>query len=227
MNATMGTGLRRGALTIALALAPDLALVEAWGQAAPSAPPPPPAAVSPAAPVPAAPVTPVPTTRPTLIPEPGDPVNVDEVVLQAKSVLILSGTSGWDDGLKNLRAAFARMEADLSKLGLAPRGRPLAVFTQTTDDNFSFEAMIPIDAAPSPAPALSTEMRFGSTPSGKAFRFVHKGPYDDIDSTYETITTYLEAKDLVAKDVFFEEFVNDVADPAGTDLEVNIYVQPK
>ena len=188
----------------------------------------PPATITqtPAAP-PATPAPPVQGARPTLVPEPGDPVNVDDVVLPAKPVLILSGSGGWDDGLKILKAAFARIEAQLATAGIAPAGRPIAVFTQTNDDTFKYEAMVPIAATPSPAPTLPPEMRFGTTPGGKAYRFTHKGAYDDIDTTYETITTYLEAKDIVAKDVFLEEFVNDPKDAADTNAEINIYVQPK
>ncbi|HMO30766.1 GyrI-like domain-containing protein [Enterovirga sp.] len=175
-----------------------------------------------------APASPAPSSRPTLLPEAGDPANMDEVMLVSKPVLILSGTSDWDNGLKNLRAAFASLESELARLGIAPAGRPLALYTQPTDDNFKFDAMIPIAAPPATPPAdLAKDMRFGETPSGKAFRFVHKGAYDDIDSTYETITTYLEAKDIVARDAFMEEFVNDVADPADETMEVNIFVQPK
>lgn len=182
---------------------------------------------SPAPAGPGGPAGPAPS-RPTLLPEAGDPANMDEVMLVPKPVLILSGSSDWDSGLKTLRAAFASLESELARLGIAPAGRPLALYTQPTDDNFKFDAMIPIAAAPATPPAdLAKDMRFGETPSGKAYRFVHKGAYDDIDSTYETITTYLEAKDIVARDAFMEEFVNDASDPADENMEVNIFVQPK
>lgn len=187
---------------------------------------PPPASANPAPPP--ADANPAAPARQTLLPEAGDPSNVDEVVLTAKPVLILSGTSDWDGGLKNIRESFAKIEAELARLNIVPTGRPIVLYTQTTDDNFKFDAMIPIAAAPGSAPAdLAKDMRFGETPSGKAYRFVHKGAYDDIDNTYETITTYLEAKDIVARDAFMEEFVNDVSDAADTKLEANIFVQPK
>ena len=185
----------------------------------------------PGQPGPTAPAIPAPpvdaTSRPTLIPSAGDPANVDDVILPEKPVLILPGSSNWDYGLKIIRTSFAEIEGEMARLGLKPAGRPIAVYTQTTDDSFKYDAMIPIEAVPSPSPGLPGAMRFGVTPSGKAFRFVHKGPYDDIDTTYDTITTYLEAKDVAAKDVFFEEFVNDIANPSDGNLEVNIFVQPK
>jgi effector-binding domain-containing protein len=165
--------------------------------------------------------------RPPLVAEPGDPSNVDEVVLPERPVLVLAGTSTWEEGLKNLWAAFDRVEAELKRLGLTPTGRPVAVFTKTTDDDFGFDAMVPIAAAPTSAATPPAGFRFGTTPAGKAYRFVHKGPYEDIDATYETVTTYLDAKDILAKDAFIEEYVTDVKDPADPALEINIYVQPK
>jgi effector-binding domain-containing protein len=203
------------------------------GAQAPAQPSPPQSTPAPAAPTipatpPAATTPPIAAARTTLLPEAGDPANVDEVMLTAKPVLVVSGTSDWDNGLKNIRAAATRVEAELKRLGIAATGRPLVLYTQTNDDNFKFDAMVPVAAAPASAPAdLPKDMRFGETPSGKAWRFVHKGPYDDIDSTYETVTTYLEAKDIVARDAFIEEFVTDTADPADANLEVNIFVQPK
>ncbi len=149
------------------------------------------------------------------------------MVLPAKPVLMVSGTSSWEEGLTNLRAAFARLDAELARDGIAPAGRPVAVFTETTDDLFRFDAMVPVGQIPNPAPALGPDLRFGTTPSGRAYRFVHRGPYDDIDSTYETITAYLDAKDVAAKDAFIEEYLDDISDPADPNLGINIFVQPR
>lgn len=186
--------------------------------------PPVPAPVSPPAPSPAPPVV---SGLPTLIPGAGDMSDVDEVVLPEKPALLLSGSAKWEGALATLRAAFARITAELAKSGLAPAGRPICVFTQTSDDGFKFDAMVPVAAAPSALPTLPPEMRFATTPSGKAYRFVHKGPYDDVDTTYETVTAYLDAKDIVAKDSFVEEYIDDITDPGDPNLAINIFVQPK
>lgn len=179
-------------------------------------------------PVPApAPVAPVAAGLPTLVPGVGDTSDVDEVVLPEKPTLVLSGSAKWEGAFATLRAAFARVTAELAKDGLAPAGRPISVFTQTGDDGFRFDAMVPIAALPATPPTLPPDMRLATTPSGKAYRFVHRGPYDDIDTTYETVTAYLDAKDIVAKDAFVEEYVDDVTDPGDPNLAINIFVQPK
>ena len=121
--------------------------------------------------------------RPTLVPGAGDPVDGDEVTLPAKPAAILSGSSTWDEAFATLKKAFQRIEAELAKAGIGPAGRPVTVFTQTDDDGFRYDAMLPIDRAPEDRPPnLSPDIRFETTPSGRALRFVHRGPYDDIGS---------------------------------------------
>src|SRR3954451_14560435 len=165
--------------------------------------------------------------RPTLVPNVGDPVDVDEATLPAKSAAVLSGTSTWDEGFENLKKAFQRIEDELAKAGITPAGRPIAVFVQTDDIGFRYDAMIPIERAPEGRPNLTPEIRFGTTPSGRALRFVHKGPYDDIDSTYETVTAYLDAKNIEVKDSFVEEYVSDLNSADDSNLEINIFAMPK
>jgi effector-binding domain-containing protein len=166
--------------------------------------------------------------RPTLVPDAGDPVDVDEVTLPAKPAAILSGSSTWEEAFATLKKAFQRIEDELAKAGIGPAGRPVTVFTQTDDDGFRYDAMLPIDRAPEDRPPnLSPDLRFGTTPSGRALRFVHRGPYDDIDSTYETVTAYLDAKNIEVKDFFVEEYVSDFTSADDASLEINIFVLPK
>jgi len=197
---------------------------------APAQPPAATAQPAPAAPSPAAPVSPAPAqaaARTTLFPNPGDPTNVEEGVLVAKPTVVLTGTSTWDEAFTALKNAFAKIEDELKKAGIAPTGRPLTVFVHTDDMGFRYEAMIPIAQVPEGKTELTPEIKFGKTPEGKSFRFVHKDAYDEIDGTYETITAYLDAKDIEAKDAFIEEYVSDFTDAQDTNFEINIYVQPK
>jgi effector-binding domain-containing protein len=193
-------------------------------------------AQTPSVPAPAAPATPVPAPTPapsppggrtTLVPTPGDPTNVEDVVLSGKPAAIASGTSTWEQAFDNLKAVFGKIEDALTRAGIAPTGKPLTVFVHTDDQGFRYEAMIPIAGAPEGKAELTPEIKFGRTPEGKAFRFVHKDAYEEIDGTYETITAYLDAKNIVAQDAFIEEYANEMTDANDANLEVNIYVQPK
>lgn len=226
-----------GTLALALALGPSLAQTAAPGATepatpAPATPSPSPAPASPTAPAPA-PVTPPPASpetradRPTLLPSPGDPSDVDDVTLAPKPAAILSGQSTWDDGFAQIMGSFRRLEEELRRAGIAPAGRPLAVFLETDDMGFRYEAMIPITEAPDGRGQIPPEVRFGKTPEGRVLRFVHKAPYDDIDSTYETITAYLDAKGIEPRDLFVEEYATDAKDPDDPNLEINVFVFPK
>jgi effector-binding domain-containing protein len=214
------------------AAAPAPAAPPAVPQAAPSpapadTPAPATAQPAPAAQPPAGPAPAQQAGRTTLFPNPSDPTGVEEGVLAARTTAVLAGTSTWDEAFDNLKQAFVKVEDELKKAGIAPTGRPLTIFVDTDDNGFKYEAMVPIAGVPEGKTELTPEIKFGKTPEGKSFRFVHKDAYDEIDGTYETITAYLDIKEIVAKDAFIEEYVSDFTDSQDTNFEVNIYVQPK
>ncbi|KAB1077816.1 GyrI-like domain-containing protein [Methylobacterium soli] len=212
--------------------APDTAKSGTGPSTAPSAT----QAVTPPMPSPPPGVT-APASRQTLVAAPGDANDVDEVSLPPKPAAILSGKAKWEEAVPSLKAAFARIEAELAKAGITPTGRPIAVFAKTDDDGFQYEAMIPVAPVPDSKAAEGKlaeagsgdggPLRLGTTPSGKALRFPHKGSYDEIDGTYETLTAYLDAKDVVVQDRFIEEYVTDLKDRADEKLDVNIYALVK
>ncbi len=199
---------------------------------APLAPPPgaPAAPASPAAPappVPAAPATPAANPDRTLADKPGDPSDVDDLTLTARPALGLSGSTSWERGLEDLKAAQGRLAAEARRLGLAIAGRPVTLFRETDDAGFRFDALLPVERPPGPDVALDSGIRTLSTPAGRVLRFVHRGAYEDIDATYEGITAYLDAKGVTVQDQFAEEFVVTPKEPADPDAEINIYVLPR
>jgi effector-binding domain-containing protein len=103
-------------------------------------------------------------------------------------------------------------------------GRPLTVFVETDDQGFRYEAMIPLENLPDGKDALSSDVRLGKSPAGKAMKFQHRAAYDEIDSTYEAITAFLDEKGLEAKNLFVEEYLNDVKGADDTSLQIDIYV---
>lgn len=169
--------------------------------------------------------SPAPPARGTLVPTPGEANEVDEVTLPAKPAAILPGQATWEQAVPSLKASFRRIEDALAKIGVRPTGRPLAVFTKTEESGFEYEAMVPVEAAPGTSSVEA--LRFGTTPSGKALRFKHLGPYDDIDGTYETFTAYLDAKEIAVQDRFVEEYATDLTDGTDEKLDINIYALAK
>jgi effector-binding domain-containing protein len=203
---------------------------------APAAATPTPAAPSAAAPAasPPAASTPAPASPPSTLPpaasppadaeKPADDSSGQSLEMTARPAAYIEGKANWNEGFNALMGSFATIKAELAKAGIAPTGHPLAVFTETDDNGFSYRTMIPIAAAAEGKTSLSDLVKLGQTPAGKAMKFPHRGSYADIDSTYEAITAYLDEKGLEAANLFVEEYLNDVKTPDDPNLQVDIYV---
>jgi effector-binding domain-containing protein len=186
-----------------------------------------PAAPPPAATPPAAPAAPPAATAPGAAPDSGaidDSSAGQSLEMVGHAAAYIEGKTNWNEGFAALMAAHAQIKAELAKAGLAPSGRPITVFTETDDNGFSYRAMVPIDKSPEGKTALSDTVKLGQTPAGKAMKFEHRGSYEDIDSTYEAITAYLDEKGLEAANLFVEEYLNEVKTPDDPNLQVDIYV---
>ncbi len=146
------------------------------------------------------------------------------VELQARPTVALSGTAEWDDGMRALAEAIGKLRTEMAKAGLEPAGNPLAAFVETDDKGFRFEAMIPLAALPEPAPALQNGARIATSPTGKTMKFEHRGSYDEIDSTYEAITAYLDEKGLEAQNLFVEEYLSLPRTSEEDGAQVDIFV---
>jgi effector-binding domain-containing protein len=184
---------------------------------APAAPAPPPAAApSPAAPAPGAPTA-----------NQGSESGIDAVQtvdVAARPVALMRGSATWDDGFKTITGALAQIQSEMQKAGLTASGHPFTVFVETDDAGFRYEAMVPLDKAPEGKSELTKDIQIGSSPSGKAMKFQHRGAYDDIDATYEAITAYLDEKNIEAQNLFVEEYLTDPKVADDQSLEVDIYV---
>ena len=172
--------------------------------------------------VPAPPTGPAPAGKeepaaPEAPPVPDITGQINEIA--ARPVVLLKGQGTWEDAVKSLSEAIDKVKAAAGKAKLSANGRPFVVFTQTDDKGFHFEAMLPITKAPEGKTTLADGVEIGASPSGKTFKFQHRGPYDEIESTYEAIAAYLDEKGLDSKDLIIEEYLSDFK---GDDAEVNV-----
>jgi len=148
-----------------------------------------------------------------------------EVTLPPRTTIYLKGQASWDHGFAALVDAYKSLSAYLAKEGIKPTGPAMTIYTETDDNGFKFHAALPVAAAPANPP--NSDIVVGQAPAGKALKFVHRGSYDSMDSTYEAITNYLDEKELDAKDVLVEEYVTDILTTAPDSLVINIFVPVK
>jgi effector-binding domain-containing protein len=205
-------------VTLALATGPATAAIVAQGPGTPAPseakpgermPPAPPPMVGPATPSPL---------------QPGDAFG-EPVMLPERTIIYLKGDTKWDAAFDTLLDAFKSLNEYLDKQGIKPNGPAMTIYTQTDDTGFSFEAALPIASAPANPP--KGDIAVGQAPSGKALKFVHRGSYDAMDSSYEAITNYLDDKGLEAKDLFIEEYASDPGKTDPDKLVINVFVPLK
>lgn len=161
---------------------------------------------------------------------PADPAQPDSatsqfgqpVTLPDRTIVYLQGSGNWDSAFETLVDAFKSVYGYLEKEGIKPAGPPMTIYTQTDDVGFDYQAAVPITQELKTQP--QGDIMLGPAPSGKALKFVHRGSYDDMDTTYEAITNYLDEKGLEAKDIFIEEYVTDPIKTPEDQLVIHILV---
>ena len=156
--------------------------------------------------------------------QPGDAFG-EEVTLPDRTMVYLKGHSSWDSAFDTLVDAFKSLGEYVDKQGIKPTGAAMTIYTATDDNGFSFEAAMPLAAEPANPP--KGDIATGPAPSGKMLKFVHRGSYDAMDSTYEAITNYLDDKHLEAQGLFIEEYVTDPVKTNAENLVVNVFVPVK
>lgn len=182
----------------------------------------PPAAPKPAEQMPPAPPPIDEPAAPAL--QPGDAFGL-EVMLPERTIVMTKGHANWDSAFDTLVASFRTLKTYMDKDGVKPTGAAMTIYTKTDETGFDFEAAYPVAAAPAKPPA--DKIAVGQAPAGKALKFVHRGAYDAMDTTYEAITNFLDEHAIDAKDMFIEEYATDPLVSNPDRLVIDIYVPIK
>ena len=149
----------------------------------------------------------------------------EEVVLESRTIVFMAGNGTWDSAFETLVDSFKSVYGFLEQQGLKPAGPAMTVYTSTDDTGFSYQAAVPI--AQEPASPPRGDIALGKSPGGKMLKFVHRGSYDSMDSTYEAITNHLDEKRLEARDLFVEYYVTDPLTTPEDNLVIEVYVPVK
>jgi effector-binding domain-containing protein len=173
---------------------------------------------------PSAPAQPAPAQPAPPAQAPGDAFGQD-IVMTEKTIIYFSGSGMWDSAFDTIVDAFKTVYAYLDKQGIKPAGGPMTIYTSTDDSSFQFQAAVPIAEAPKEPP--QGDIALGKSPTGRALKFIHRGSYDAMDTTYEAITNYLDEKQLDAKDLFIEEYETDPLKTPEDKLVIDVLVPIK
>jgi len=153
--------------------------------------------------------------------QPIDPFG-QEVTLAEQPIVYTAGTGEWDTALETLTEAFKSVKQFLDKAGLKAAGPPMTIYTAMDDVSFNFQAAIPVMAPPSKAP--TGDILAGTSPAGKALKFVHRGSFEAMTQTYDTISHHVEEKQISTQELLIEEYITDLLTAPADKLVVNIFV---
>jgi effector-binding domain-containing protein len=167
---------------------------------------------------------PNPVPAPAISVLPDDPFG-EQVTMTARTIVYYEGSGAWDSAFETIVEAFKSVYDAMDKLGAKPDGAPMTIYTATSDTGFEFQAAVPVARAPAAPPR--NDIKVGKSPAGTALKFVHRGSYDEMDTTYEAIAHHLEERNLEAKDLFVEQYMKDPVTTPEDDLVVEIYVPLK
>ncbi len=131
----------------------------------------------------------------------------------------------WDqeDISEKMGKAFQTLGEFMEAHRIAPAGPPLTVYYDYGEAGMRMDVGFPV-----PPPALSDargEIMAGSTPSGRAFKFVHRGPYDKLRDAYAEIRAHFEAEGIPASPVCWEVYVNDPGKTPENELITEIFMK--
>jgi effector-binding domain-containing protein len=149
----------------------------------------------------------------------------EEVTMTEKTIVYLAGSGLWDSAFGTIVDAFKAVYSAMDKLGVKPDGAPMTIYTATDDTGFQFQAAVPVAQAPALPP--EGDIKVGKSPIGTALKFVHRGSYESMDTTYDEISHHLDEKRLEAKDLFVEQYMKDPVTTPEDDLVIEVYVPLK
>ena len=154
-----------------------------------------------------------------------------EVEVAPTLAVQLAVTCGTDHAAiaEAMKSSFARLGEFMARNKLAPAGPPRAFYTNwgtSTDFTLAF----PIVAAP-PSTASTPGIVIGTLVGGRALRFVHRGPYDTIRTTYGHIDQWLRERGAIKTDAdwarysgMWEEYLGEPGTMPDSELSTNIYL---
>jgi effector-binding domain-containing protein len=172
-----------------------------------------------------APTTPEPS-QPAPAPgtKPGDPFG-EEVTLAPKTIVYLKSSATWDSAFETILDAFKNVYAFLDRQGIKAAGPAMTIYTASDDAGFDFQAAVPIAEAPKDPP--KGDLAVGTSPEGKALKFMHRGSYDSLDAAYDAITHYLDERKLEARDLYIEQYDTDLLKTPEDSLVIQVLVPIK
>jgi len=145
-----------------------------------------------------------------------DVVPMDILFVQCDS------TQGPADLATTLASAYQEITALMVENDMEMSAQPMTITRAWSESGYAFDAAIPVVMKDV---ALTGNVQAGKSPSGRAVRVIHRGPYDQMMPTYEKLSAYMTANGLREGPVSWEHYISDPGKTPGDELITYIYFQ--
>ncbi len=136
-------------------------------------------------------------------------------------ILFIQSSSQDDVDIADVLAtAYREITAFMQANDIAIAAQPMTITHAGNSNGYAFDAAIPVVMKDIP---LTGNIQAGTSPSGRAIRVIHRGPYDQMMPTYEKLAAYMKAHGLREGAVSWEQYISDPGQTSSADLITHIY----
>ncbi len=129
-----------------------------------------------------------------------------------------------NDIAATMEEAFGAIGAFLGRSGVRPAGPPVAVYHDRDQGAGTMTIDLGFPVACCDTTKATGEVHAGQTPSGKALKAVHHGPYPKLGETYGKLEAHLKRIGLPVPATAWEVYVSDPDKTPAADLLTEIYM---
>jgi len=151
-------------------------------------------------------------------------MEIEAVEVKSQPILFISRTCAMDPPkiAEAMGSAFHALGEFIGKNGIEPAGPPIAIYREWDEQNITFDVGLPVGAG-----ALeqeSGEVKAGETPSGRALKSVHKGPYAKLPESYAEFEGYVKDSGMPQPTLTWEIYLNDSDTVPEAELLTELYM---
>ena len=120
----------------------------------------------------------------------------------------------------SLAIAYQEITSFMAEHSIEIQAQPMAITRSWDARDYEFDAAIPVLTTDV---ELSGNVRAGKSPSGRAVRVVHRGPYDRMSPSYEKLSAYMAVHGLKEGRVSWEHYISDPGQTPADEIITHIY----
>ncbi len=151
---------------------------------------------------------------------------IETVEAETRPMLFVTRATGMDpkDIAAAIADAFDALAAFIDKSGVRPAGPPLAVYRGWDEGAGRMTIDVGFPVAPCDTSKLTGTLHCGQTPSGKALKAVHHGPYARLHDSYDKLQAHMKKAGIPMPSSAWEVYLSDPDTTPEADLLTEIYM---